>query len=135
MSRDLYSPYPTASDAAMARTNSNPNLNPNLDPNLNPNLGMANPYDGTPNPYLSYNVFDKPFLVRGVQSTSDPAAWLSGVFTYIGLRQQSQMAGKLPNEPWGPCSSYGCYDAAPNATLSNNRNGCMGVCVEGRYDK
>ena len=86
------------------------------------------------NLFMSYDVFDTPFLRRGVQSQSDPAGWLTGVPTYNNLMQRAEASTATANEPWGACSSYGNYSSAPNATLtSNNTCGVSGNCVLGQY--
>jgi hypothetical protein len=84
------------------------------------------------NLFMSPDVFDSPFLKRGLQSTSDPAGWLAGIPSYTNLRQQAEASTMTANEPWGACSSYGNYSAAPNATLTSN-NKCSGNCVLGQY--
>lgn len=110
----------------------NPPLAAVIDPTLDVNQGYLNPYINGSNPYMNYDVFDRPFLSRGTQSTSDPAGYTMGVNTYVGLRQRAEASSLLPNEPWGSCSSYGTYSAAPNATLS--ANSCNGNnCVCGDY--
>jgi hypothetical protein len=81
---------------------------------------------------MSYDVYDTPFLKRGLQSTSDPAAWLNGVPTYNKLRQQAEQSSLLPNEPFGACSSYGNYSNCPNCTLTSNNRCASGTCVLGQ---
>jgi hypothetical protein len=85
------------------------------------------------NLFMSYDVFDKPFLDRGLQSTSDPAGWLSGVPTYNKLMQRALDSTILPAEPWGACSSFGNYSSAPQATLTSNGMCAGGNCVLGQY--
>jgi hypothetical protein len=86
------------------------------------------------NLFMSRDVYDSPFLKRGLQSTSDPAAWLAGIPSYINLRQQAEASTMTANEAWGSCSSYGNYSAAPTATLTSNQNACSsGNCVLGQY--
>jgi len=84
------------------------------------------------NLFMSFDVYDSPFLKRGLQSTSDPAGWLAGIPSYSNLRQQAEASTMTANEPWGACSSYGNYSAAPNASLTSN-NKCSGNCVLGQY--
>lgn len=84
--------------------------------------------------YMSYDVFDPAFLVRGTQSSSDPAGWTVGVPTYVNLRQQAQASTLTADEPWGQGSSYGNYSAYPSSTLTSSRQGCgSGNCVLGQY--
>jgi len=90
------------------------------------------PYVNGSNPYLSFDVFDKAFLSRGTQSTSDPAGYLTGIATYTSLQRQAEQSSILPNEPWGSCSSYGSYSSAPNSSLSSN-NCISGSCLNGQY--
>ena len=86
------------------------------------------------NLFMSRDVYDSPFLKRGLQSTSDPAGWLAGIPSYTNLRQQAEASTMTANEAWGACSSYGNYSAAPTATLTSNQNTCSsGNCVLGQY--
>ena len=85
------------------------------------------------NLFMSKDVYDSPFLKRGLQSTSDPAGWLAGIPSYSNLRQQAEASTMTANEAWGACSSYGNYSAAPTATLTSNSNSCSGNCVLGQY--
>jgi hypothetical protein len=82
---------------------------------------------------MSYDVYDSPFLKRGLQSTSDPAGWLTGVSTYNNLLQRAEMSSLTAAEPWGVCSSYGNYSSAPNSTLTSNNRCAGGNCVLGQY--
>lgn len=66
---------------------------------------------------MPYSVFDVPFLPRTPTTTSDPAAWLTGVPSYTNLRLRNQQATATPSEPWGLNSSYGTYAALPSGTL------------------
>jgi len=84
------------------------------------------------NLFMSYDVFDSPFLKRGLQSTSDPAGWLMGVSTYNNLLQRAEASTLTDAAPWGQCSSYGNYNAAPNATLTSNNRCGGGVCNLGQ---
>lgn len=90
----------------------------------------GNPFANGPNPYMSYDVYDKPFLSRGVQSNSDPAGYLAGIFS-PNYRQTAQETSPVPNQSWGPCSSYGSYGSCSNCTLSSNT--CIGNCQLGQY--
>lgn len=81
--------------------------------------------------FMSYDVFDSPYLERGVQRTSDPAGWLSGVSTYNNLIQRAQASTMVANEPWGSCSSFGNYSSAPNASLTSNNTCNSGNCYLG----
>ena len=99
---------------------------------LSANQGYYNPYINGSNPYMSFDVFDKPFLSRGKQSTSDPAGYLMGVSNYVGLQQRAEASTMLPNEPWSSCSSYGNYNSIPSGTLS--ADSCIGNnCKCGTY--
>ena len=82
---------------------------------------------------MSYDVYDSPFLKRGLQSTSDPAGWLTGVSTYNNLMQRAEMSSLTAAEPWGVCSSYSNYSSAPNSTLTSNNRCAGGNCVLGQY--
>lgn len=90
------------------------------------------PYINGSNPYLSFDVFDKAYLSRGTQSTSDPAGYLTGIATYTALQRQAEQSSILPDEPWGSCSSYGSYSLAPQTSLSSN-NCISGSCLAGAY--
>jgi hypothetical protein len=99
---------------------------------FNANSGYKDPYMNGSNPYMSFSVFDKPYVSRGKQSSSDPAGYLMGVSTYVGLQKRAEQSTAIPNETWGPCSSYGTYSGAPNASLS--ANSCIGNnCLCGNY--
>lgn len=82
---------------------------------------------------MSYDVYDAPFLKRGLQSTSDPAGWLTGVATYNNLMQHAEMSTLTAAEPWSSCSSYGSYQSAPSSTLTSNNRCAGGNCVLGQY--
>lgn len=101
------------------------------------NQAFSNPYDGGPNPYMSYSVFSKPFLSRGKQSFFDPAGYMVGVTSYVDLRKNAEQSSILPNESWGSCSSYGNYSSSPNTTLSSESvigESCVtGSCLQGDY--
>ena len=107
------------------------------DMKLSVNQGYKNPYLNGSYAQMSYSVFDSPYLSRGPQSTSDPAAYLTGVGSYVNLISRAQQSTILPNEPWGTCSSYGNYNSAPNASLSAGSvigGSCIGGnCLEGDY--
>ena len=106
-----------------------------------PHSQQQPPYVNGTNPAMSKSVFDPAFLVRGKQSSSDPAGYLEGLWTYRNIRQVADESSKLPNEPWSSASSYGSYSLAPNATLSGNSTGaindfnstCGSNCMQGDY--
>ena len=81
---------------------------------------------------MSYDVYDSPFLKRGLQSTSDPAGWTTGIPSYVDLRRQAQASTMTANEPWGACSSYGNYSSFPTASLTGNSTCSSGNCVLGQ---
>jgi hypothetical protein len=93
-------------------------------------VGYENPYGNGPNPYMAYDVYDKPYLNNHQPFTSDPAGYLKGITTYVGMQRNAEKSGKVPEEPWSPCHSYGNYRNTPNATLSGLNN-----CHLGTYTK
>lgn len=84
------------------------------------------------NLFMSYDVYDSPFLKRGLQSTSDPAGWLNGVPTYNNLMQRAESSTLTDAAPFGVCSSYGNYSAAPSSTLTSNNRCGGGNCALGQ---
>ena len=84
------------------------------------------------NLFMSYDVYDSPFLKRGLQSTSDPAGWLNSIPTYNHLMQQALSSTLTDAAPWGQCASYGSYEASPNGVLTSNNRCGGGNCALGQ---
>lgn len=84
------------------------------------------------NLFVSYDVYDSPYLSRGLQSTSDPAGWLNGIPTYNNLMQRAESSTLTDPAPWGQCSSYGNYSASPNSSLTSNNRCSGGNCALGQ---
>jgi hypothetical protein len=126
-------PHPTPNSSST--TNSNSKLPPNY-VNINvakesANNGYGNPYAGKANPYMSYDVFDKAYLERGLQSNSDPAGYLMGLPTLNNFMKLAEQSSQVPNKGWGPCSSFGNYGSSASSALSGSS--CIGNCALGEY--
>ena len=113
--------------------------NKELTPKLDPNNGYYNPFNGQTNPYermmISRDVFSTPYLVKGLQNTSDPSGVNIGISTYTNLQQRAEASSILPNEPWSQCSSYGIYSSCDSCALlpAKSSNLCVGNCLAGEY--